>query len=50
MELLFGFLIGLVVMDFMWAWKMGIPQAMWYRWKHRNDPKPEPTTWDPFGE
>ncbi len=27
-------------MDFMWAWRMGIPQALWYRFKHRNDPKP----------
>lgn len=41
MELLIAFIVGLIVMDFMWAWRMGIPQALYYRWKHRNDPKPE---------
>jgi hypothetical protein len=40
MELLIAFVAGLVVMDVMWAWRLGIPQAMYYRWKHRNDPKP----------
>ena len=25
-------------MDFMWAWRLGIPQLKWYLYKHRNDP------------
>ena len=33
-----AFVGGLVVMDAAWAFKLGIPQAMWYQWKHRNDP------------
>jgi len=33
-----AFVGGLVVMDAAWAFKLGIPQAMWYAWKHRNDP------------
>ena len=40
MELILAFLAGMIVMDFMYAWRMGIPQMLWYRWKHRNDPKP----------
>jgi hypothetical protein len=34
------FLAGMIVMDVMWAWRLGIPQAMYYRFKHRNDPQP----------
>ena len=40
MELFLAFLAGMIVMDVMWAVKLGIPQALYYRWKHRNDPKP----------
>jgi hypothetical protein len=40
MELLVAFIVGMVVMDVMWAWRLGIPQALYYRWKHRNDPQP----------
>ena len=40
MELLIAFIVGMVVMDVMWAWRLGIPQAMYYRFKHRNDPQP----------
>jgi hypothetical protein len=40
MELLIAFIAGLIVMDLMWAFKLRIPQLMYYRWKHRNDPKP----------
>ena len=36
-----AFVGGLVVMDAAWAFKLGIPQAMWYRWRHRNDPPPQ---------
>lgn len=31
-----AFLFGMAVMDFMWAWKLGIPQTLWSRWKNRN--------------
>jgi hypothetical protein len=48
MELLVAFIAGLVVMDVMWAWRLGIPQAMYYRFKHRNDPKPVYTDEDNY--
>ena len=38
MELVLAFLAGMIVMDLMWALKLRIPQAMYYRYKHRNDP------------
>lgn len=31
-----GFIAGLIVMDFAWAWKLGMPQAIWRRWKNRD--------------
>ena len=40
MELVLAFVGGMIVMDFMYAWRMGIPQMLWYRFKHRNDPQP----------
>jgi hypothetical protein len=40
MKLFIAFIVGMVVMDVMWAWKLKIPQMMYYRWKHRNDPQP----------
>jgi hypothetical protein len=40
MELIAAFVAGLVVMDVMWAWRMGIPQMLWYRFKNRNTPQP----------
>lgn len=39
-ELFVAFIVGMIVMDGLWAWRLGIPQAMWYKWKHRNDPQP----------
>jgi hypothetical protein len=45
MELLIAFVVGLVVMDVLWAWRLGIPQALYYRWKHRNDPQPNFREW-----
>lgn len=36
----FAFAAGLVLMDLAWALRLGIPQAIWYTWKHRNDPPP----------
>jgi len=44
-ELIIGFVVGLVVMDVLWAWRLGIPQMLWYRFKHRNDPKPNFREW-----
>lgn len=38
LEIAVAFLAGMVLMDVMWAVKLGIPQAMYYRWQHRNDP------------
>jgi hypothetical protein len=42
--LIVAFLIGAVVMDAMWAWRLGIPQLMLARWKYRkalrNQPQP----------
>ena len=40
MELILAFAAGMIVMDVMWAWRMGIPQMLWYRFRHRNDPQP----------
>jgi hypothetical protein len=34
------FLAGMIVMDVMWAWRLGIPQALYYRFKYRNRPQP----------
>ena len=39
LDLILAFIAGMIVMDVMWAFKLGIPQALYYRWKHRNDPK-----------
>jgi len=35
-----AFATGLVLMDLAWALRLGIPQAIWHTWKHRNDPPP----------
>ena len=32
LNVIIAFISGLVVMDFAWAWKMGIPQRIWRRW------------------
>jgi hypothetical protein len=39
MELILAFAAGMIVMDFMWAWRMGIPQMLWYRFRNRNNPQ-----------
>jgi hypothetical protein len=36
----FAFAAGLVVGDLAWATRLGIPQGIWYAWRHRNDPAP----------
>lgn len=41
MELLIAFIVGLIVMDFLWAWRLGIPQLLWARWKYRKVLKQE---------
>jgi hypothetical protein len=35
MELIVAFIVGMIVMDVMWAWKLGIPQVLYARWKYR---------------
>lgn len=35
-NVLIGAFIGAVVMDFMWAWRLGLPQAMWRRFVNRH--------------
>lgn len=30
---LWGFVIGAALLDFLWAWKFGIPQIFWTRLK-----------------
>ena len=32
-----GAVIGAVIMDFMWAWRLGIPQRMWQRYVQRRE-------------
>jgi hypothetical protein len=32
-NMLVGAFVGAVIMDFMWAWRLGMPQAMWRRWR-----------------
>jgi hypothetical protein len=45
LALIVAFVLGMIVMDLLWAWKMGIPQRMWHRFKHRNDPRPDYSQW-----
>lgn len=35
MDMLIGFVVGLVIMDFLWAWRLGIVQALYYRIRNR---------------
>ena len=39
MELILAFVVGLVVMDLIWAWSLGIPQLLWSRFNNRNRPQ-----------
>jgi hypothetical protein len=39
MDLILAFVVGLVVMDLIWAWSLGIPQLLWNRFKNRNRPQ-----------
>lgn len=34
LELILAFAAGMIVMDTMWAYKLGIPQAMYARWRY----------------
>ena len=40
--LLIGFIIGAVVMDTAWAFKLGIPQVMWAMWKYKRALRKQP--------
>jgi hypothetical protein len=46
----FAFAAGLVVADLAWAIALGIPQNIWYQWRHRNDPAPAVEGWDDFDD
>lgn len=35
LNLTIGFVLGAIVMDFLWAWRLGMPQAMWRRVRAR---------------
>jgi hypothetical protein len=35
LELILAFVAGTIVMDFAWAWRLGIPQVLMARWKYR---------------
>jgi hypothetical protein len=41
MDLILMFLAGMIVMDVMWAWRLGIPQTMWVLWKLKRAIKKE---------
>ncbi len=46
MELIIAFVVGLVVMDLFWAWRMGVIQMLWARWKYRRTRKnPDYSEW-----
>lgn len=40
MELLVAFVLGMIAMDALWAFRLGIPQYLWHRFKNRNNPQP----------
>jgi hypothetical protein len=39
MELFLAFVAGMIVMDLMWAWRLGIPQAIWVMFKLKLEQK-----------
>jgi len=41
MSYVFAFVLGLVAMDLLWAFRLGIPQQLWRAWQRRNDQPPE---------
>ena len=45
MEFALGVVVGAVVMDLLWAWRLGIPQRLWQRWQQRRDPRPDYRKW-----
>ena len=38
MDLFLAFLAGTLVMDLLWAWRLGIIQAKYHSWCRRPDP------------
>jgi hypothetical protein len=39
MELFLAFVAGMIIMDAMWAWRLGIPQAIWAQFKLKQEQK-----------
>jgi hypothetical protein len=42
LELILAFVAGTIVMDFAWAYRLGIPQVMLARWKYRKILRSQP--------
>lgn len=36
-QAIIGCVIGAIIMDFLWAWRLGIPQSMYKRFRNRRD-------------
>lgn len=34
-NIIISFIIGMVVMDSMWAWRLGIPQNIWRKFRQK---------------
>ena len=47
MELLVAFIVGMVVMDLMWAWRLGLIQTLYQfiKWKLTKRRKPNYSDW-----
>jgi hypothetical protein len=35
MGMFIGIIIGMIVMDFLWAWRLGLAQMLFHRWTDR---------------
>ena len=46
LELILAFVAGMIVMDVMWAYKLGIPQFLYARWKYKRVVKTQQTELD----
>jgi len=42
LALILAFVAGTIVMDFAWAWRLGIPQVLMARWKYRKALRSQP--------
>lgn len=45
LNLILGFIVGLVVMDFLWAWKLGLPQKIWLVRRRKPNEEQEEDFW-----